>query len=246
MIVKVYAESSDKNPMGLTWDLGKGVPKEMLADMYLRQHMTSGEIGRIFGASTSTVCNKLKSLGVKIRPMAADLQGQRFGRWTIVKEVGRSKDGCALWECHCDCGTIRDRTTNALKSGLSKSCGCLTKEKARQRHGPLHPSYTNGRTNKEGYVMLSDKRGHPNASKRGRILEHTLVMSEFIGRPIRPEEEVHHKNGIRNDNRIENLELRVGHHGAGARVSDMIEFCVDYLNKYAPQKLAKEAICIAS
>lgn len=244
MIVKVYSEPAiNDNSTGLSWDRGRGVPKEILADMYLRQRLSSGDIGRKFGASTSTVCNKLKSCGIKIRPMAANLQGERFGRWLVVKSEGSSEHGQTTWLCQCDCGNMGHVATGTLRDGGSKSCGCLTKDKARQRHGPLHSQYTNGRTNKEGYVLLSDKRDHPNANKRGRILEHTFVMSEYLGRPIMPGETIHHKNGVRDDNRIENLELRSHQHGMGARVSDMVEFCTDYLRRYAPEKLAKDAPC---
>jgi hypothetical protein len=48
------------------------------------------------------------------------------------------------------------------------------------------------------------------------ILEHRYVMQEHLGRPLTDKETVHHINGDRADNQIENLELHVGRHGVGA------------------------------
>jgi hypothetical protein len=48
---------------------------------------------------------------------------------------------------------------------------------------------------------------HPNSNKLGRIYEHRLVMSQFLGRPLQRGEVVHHINGNKRDNRIENLQI---------------------------------------
>lgn len=94
-------------------------------------------------------------------------------------------------------------------------------------------------TNKEGYVLLF-KQGHPNASPKGSLAQHTYVMSEHLGRPLRKGESVHHKNGIRDDNRIENLELWDRNQPTGQRVEDKIAWCKEYLKFHDKKCVTKK------
>lgn len=82
-----------------------------------------------------------------------------------------------------------------------------------------------------GYVMVK-RRGHPNAYANGVIAEHRVVMSEMLGRPLLPGENVHHRNGVRTDNRPENLELWVVSQPEGQRVEDVVAHARLMLERY--------------
>jgi len=88
-----------------------------------------------------------------------------------------------------------------------------------------------GYLTRQGYMTFKRK-GHPCADKNGRCQEHHLVMYEHLGRVLKKGETIHHKNGIRNDNRIENLELWHSGHSSGQRVEDKIKWCIEFLKEY--------------
>ena len=104
----------------------------------------------------------------------------------------------------------------------------------RKKHQiPLHqPKYKDRKhKDKNGYILIY-KKDHPNSCKSGNIKEHSYVMSEFLGRPLKKGENVHHKNGIRDDNRIENLELWSTAQPPGQRIEDKIEWAKEFLHEY--------------
>ncbi len=92
-----------------------------------------------------------------------------------------------------------------------------------------HPNIGAKKTDAQGYVHVICP-DHPTVKKRlennpkcrnYNVREHRLVMEKRLGRFLEPNETVHHKNGVRDDNRDENLELWAKKHPSGHRKSDI-------------------------
>ncbi|WP_020007398.1 HNH endonuclease [Salinicoccus albus] len=64
-----------------------------------------------------------------------DLTGGVFNRLTVMKDAGRNKHNQVMWLCKCECGNKVKVITTLLRRGLTKSCGCLQKEKASNNTG---------------------------------------------------------------------------------------------------------------
>jgi hypothetical protein len=98
-----------------------------------------------------------------------------------------------------------------------------------RRYGnPLHPVSCRkgtGCINKGGYRVITHN-GRP-------TLEHRWVMEKFLGRPLRPEENVHHLNGQRADNRLGNLELWSSSQPPGQRVEDKVQWAREIISLYS-------------
>jgi len=65
---------------------------------------------------------------------AIDMVGQRFGRLVVVSRAKNSNAGSAMWSCFCDCGGTAIVVGGGLRSGHTKSCGCLKNEKTAERN----------------------------------------------------------------------------------------------------------------
>lgn len=120
-----------------------------------------------------------------------------------------SKRTKALWK---DQGYRAKRTR--LMKAIWKTPEYRAKQAAKKMpSGPDNSNWKGGRyINSAGYVYIS--------LKGKRKFEHRHVMEQRLGRVLKSHETVHHINGVRNDNRIENLELWTTRHGAGIRDED--------------------------
>ena len=121
-------------------------------------------------------------------------------------------NSCYLW--HRSNGTL-DNPPPYNPPGRGSGAG--------RKHSPIGTR----RINQEGYVLVKTKR-QPGVKRRGWELEHRVVMEKLIGRELFPEENVHHKNRVRDDNRPGNLELWYESQPKGARISDLIEYILDF------------------
>lgn len=164
--------------------------------------------------------------------------GKQFGQLTVLSRAG-SLNGAATWNCRCTCGNEVVVRGYVLRRG-QQSCGCVLREKGhpcRLRNaarGSRSPRWKGGRFYRRGYVFLSnpDYPGKPEGKRYWCAREHVVIMSRHLGRPLLPHENVHHINGQRDDNRIENLELWSTSQPAGQRVEDKLKWAHDFIAQY--------------
>lgn len=142
--------------------------------------------------------------------------------------------------CTNDCRFAASRT--ATKTKRCERCGSEFQtrwERVRfcsrscARHSQGNGAATPGtiRIAPSGYIEVKLHPGNRTTSRQWG-LQHRLVMESHLGRPLRPEETVHHVNGVKGDNRVENLELWSSRHPRGQRVEDLLAFAQEIFDLY--------------
>ncbi len=136
----------------------------------------------------------------------------------VCKKVFNKKITCSKknWQltkfCSRNCKNVY-QTGKPNKSITKFKKGCISRNKGKKMpeiSREKHPMWKGGRLYNRGaskkYIEIYCP-DHPSANSLGYVREHRLVMEKHLGRYLEPKEVVHHINEIKDDNRIENLEL---------------------------------------
>lgn len=112
-----------------------------------------------------------------------DLTGQKFGRWTVI-DRGLNKDNRVAWNCICECGNTNIIITRSLVKGLSKSCGCLVRDKG-YKHGHNKTTGTSTEYNswhqmKQRCLNPNDKRYEDYGGRGITICERWMDFNNFL------------------------------------------------------------------
>lgn len=179
--------------------------KREMAERYLAGE-TCGGIAKRFGCTRLNVRNILIRQGVEIRtyrtypldpalaPIIKARRDDGLNFTTIARELGLPPHRVLRW---------------AREMGISDF---------KAKRGADSPAWRGGRTTHHGYSHIRIDPSDPLHEMAGRndyAPEHRIVVARSLGRPLTRHETVHHINGDRQDNRLENLQLRKGQHGKG-------------------------------
>ena len=150
----------------------------------------------------------------------------------VRQETGTKR---IVWRCGCDCGGQIEATTRDLLYFKVISCGCKSLKEFKLESEACPADFevlpTNGLKPCREYVYVRVPRTVH--TPKGVMLEHVYVMVKRLRRFLRDNESVHHKNGVKNDNRPENLELMISHHPTGQRVEEQKAWAMNFLRQNA-------------
>lgn len=153
-------------------------------------------------------------------------------KWAVVR-YGKNDKYYPYYSVKClDCGRCDCLSSVSLSKAIREKAAC-------RKCSLLSRDIPRRSLDRDGYVRIWHP-SHPMSRSDGYVLEHRLVMSQKLGRRLSQRETVHHKNGVKSDNRPENLELWASGHGGGQRINDLVEYCTGILREHSPERLREE------
>lgn len=167
-----------------------------------------------------------------------ELLGKKINKLTVIEDVG-SFNNRSIWKVRCECGNEKIvKGVDLTKSKPLVSCGCYAVELLRKRvTGKNNHGWKGGVSCLDGGGYLTYRHG-----KLRGVKVHRHVYEQHYGIKLLPHQNVHHINGDRTDNRIENLELWDTSQPSGQRVKDKIEFYFKLVDEYRNHPEYKELI----
>lgn len=175
--------------------------------------MRSGDVAKKYRIDKKSVTEIVRRLGGSVRAKSEDTgRNKRPLSDDEIAQIKAMRDGGMSQQA---IGSALSRSQAFVGRALDK----LGYPRAEVRSMEKHGSWKGGLVgNGEGYLLQMVSKDDPMSAMRnsmGYVLQHRLVMARYLGRPLYKHESVHHINGDRSDNRIDNLQLRINSHGAG-------------------------------
>lgn len=171
-----------------------GFTKEDLIRLHFEENLSTQEIAKIYGCHRDTVRLAIKRFGMVPRgkmhkPIPSDIEGKLLFFY-VEQRLSTRQIGKLL------------KIDHSTVSRMLKEIGIEPDNRFQALSSERNPCWKGGKTTSSGYIAISSK------SKEGyRKREHQIVMEHFLGRPLQKNEVVHHIDGDKTNNRINNLAL---------------------------------------